>query len=148
MWGAGLSDERPLYADFLGTWILDPSSCVYEQGEPPRSGSYRIEEFDGALVFHISWVDAEGASQQAEFSGVPDGKPVPFAGGELADALSVRAVSARELRSSAYHGGRELMVAQRQLDATNTAMRVVQLVRMLNGPDLGNTSVYRKEFLN
>jgi hypothetical protein len=143
-----MSDARPLYADFLGTWVLEPDSCVYEQGEPPRAGTYRIEERDGTLFFQIEWTDADGACHRVEFSGKPDGQPVPFNGGDLADAMSVQAVSARELRSSAYREGKELMVAQRQLDGTKMAMRVVQLVRMMTGPDLGNSSVYRRELLH
>jgi hypothetical protein len=140
---SGLSDMSD-YSDFLGHWILDPASCRYEQGEPPRSGSYRIDEDEGRLVFTIDWVDAEGEAQQISFSGRPDGEPEPFAGGDLADALAVTAVSPRELTSSAFYRGVERMTAQRQLDATGAAMRVVQLVRLPDGTKLLNTSIYRR----
>lgn len=143
-----MASHRPLYADFLGTWVLVPERCDYEQGDPPISGSYVIEEHDGALVFHIEWTDAAGETHSADFSGVPDGQPVPFAGGDLADALSVTAVSDRELWSSAYREGEELMVAQRQLDDTRTAMRVVQLVRFRGGTDAANVSLYRKQLVH
>jgi hypothetical protein len=143
-----MSTTSPSFSAFLGTWVLIPESCQYEQGDPPTAGRYVIAEDDGALTFRIEWTDAEGREQEVEFGGVPDGKPVPFDGGELADSLSVTLVSDRELRSSAFRGGKELMVAQRQLDATKTAMRVVQLVRIPNGPELANVAVYRREVVH
>src|SRR5687768_1949596 len=110
------------YADFLGTWILDPTSCAYQQGEPPRSGRYVIEESAGVLHFSIEWVDHVGAEHRVAFSGIPDGVARPFAGGDLADALSITAVSPRELTSAALYRGKERMFAQRQLDETGQAM--------------------------
>lgn len=140
-----MSTEASLYVDFLGTWRLIPESCDYEQGEAPRAGTYVIKERGGALVFDIDWTDAEGTTHSASFSGVPDGQPRPFAGGDLADALSVTAVSDRELCSSALWRGEELMVAQRQLDETKTAMRVVQLVRFRNGTEATNVAIYKRQ---
>jgi hypothetical protein len=134
-----------IYRDFLGLWQLIPESCQYEQGDPPTSGLYRIEEnLDGTLEFTAEWTDTDGKPESVSFAGFPDGTKMPFAGGELADALAVEAVSARELNSYAYLGGRELMVAQRQLDSTGQAMRVTQVVRLPNGESPGNVSVYRR----
>jgi hypothetical protein len=138
----------PPYEGFLGTWILLPDTCDYEQGEPPTAGTYTISEGAGRLDFSIDWTDADGASHHAEFGGPPDGSRVPFDGGELADALSIHAVSPRELTSSAYWKGDELMVAQRQLDDTGGAMRVTQVVRFPGGTSLANISVYRKRVVN
>lgn len=137
-------DDDAVYAGFLGRWILIPESCDYEQGEAPRDGAYRIEAREGRLWFTMEWTEADGTTRRAAFDGVPDGVPVPFAGGEAADALSVHAVSRRELRSSAYWQGEELMVAQRQLDESGTAMRVTQIVRFRDGTRLANVAVYRK----
>ena len=142
---AASSEElRQRYAGFLGLWLLDPTSCDYEQGEPPRSGSYEIREDGERLVFTMIWVDAEGQEQKAQFSGVPDGRHEPFGGGDLADALSVTAVSPRELTSAAFYGGVERMTAQRQLDESGAAMRVVQLVRLPDGTKLLNQSIYHR----
>ena len=139
-----MSDET--YAAFIGTWILIPESCDYEQGEPPQGGSYRIEAAaDGRLEFFIHWVDAEGEAHSATFGGVPDGRHAPYPGGDLADALSIDAVSPRELTSRAFYRGKERMVAQRQLDEHGLAMRVTQLVRLPDGQSLANVAIYRKK---
>lgn len=137
-------EPEPIYQGFLGTWTLDPGSCDYEQGEAPVEGTLRIEESQGTLEFLMDWTDAEGEHHQARMSGAPDGQIVPFAGGKLADAISVQAVSARELNTSAYWQGKELMLAQRQLDDTGQAMRITQVVRFPNGSTLANVGIYRK----
>lgn len=135
----------PVYRGFLGRWQLIPESCRYEQGAPPASGVYRIDAGpDGALHFHVEWVDADGTPGSVTFSGVPDGKLVPIEGGVLADALSIEAVSARELNSYAYLEGRALMIAQRQLDETGQAMRITQVVRLPSGERPANVAVYRR----
>ena len=134
-----------VYKDFLGLWQLIPESCQYEQGDPPQSGVYRIEENkDGTLEFTAEWTDAEGKADSVSFSGFPDGTKMPFNAGELADSLAIEAVSPRELNSYAYLDGRELMVAQRQLDATGQAMRITQIVRLPNGESPGNVAIYRR----
>ncbi len=138
-----MDDNRP-YAKFLGIWTLIPESCQYEQGDPPESATHRIAEDGGNLVFAMHWVDSKGNSHQMEFAGPPTGEAIPFDAGELADALVVRAVSARELTTSAMSRGQELMVAQRQLDETGTAMRITQIVRFPNGSSECNVGVYRK----
>ena len=128
---------------FLGTWMLDPSSCRYEQGAPPREGRYTIaERDDGRLEFTAAWVDAEGESDTVTFSGPPDGTHVPFGDGSLVDALSITAVSPRELNSSGWIGDREVMIAQRQLDETGNAMRVTQVVFLPDGSTPANVSIY------
>lgn len=139
-----MTDPAPTFAAFLGAWQLIPASCVYEQGEPPRSGSYEISEDGATLVFSMRWEDAMGEHHHLSFSGRPDGEAAPYEAGELADSLSVSAVSTRELNTSAYLRGEEIMVAQRQLDDTLMAMRITQVVRLVGGTSLFNTSVYRR----
>ncbi len=136
------------YAGFLGTWVLIPGSCVYEQGPAPRDGTYTIEDRAGTLAFTIDWTAADGTAHHVEFAGRPDGVAVPFAGGEVVDAMAIEAVSPRELRSSAFWKGAELMVAQRQLDASGQVMRVTQLVRFVDGRRLANVALYRKRVLS
>lgn len=143
-----MSGPAALYQDFLGSWQLIVESCDYQQGDPPRSGSYEISEESERLVFKMRWIDAEGASHEMQFSGVPDGSQEPFAGGELADALCVESVSPRELNSVATFRGKRRMVAQRQLDETGMAMRVTQVIFLPDGSHLANVAVYRKVVSN
>ena len=133
------------HSAFLGTWRLVPDSCRYEQGTPPREGAYRIRALDdGQLEFTASWVDADGKDHSVTFSGHPDGRRSPL-GGDPVDALSVHAVSPRELNSSGWIGEREVMIAQRQLDDTGQAMRVIQVVRLPDGTAPANVAIYVRQ---
>ena len=84
------------YARFHGVSILDTATCRYAQGEPPQSERQSISADDGELVFAIESVDAKGESHSAVFRGKPDGVPVIFEGGPLAEFhLSGCAISGR-----------------------------------------------------
>jgi hypothetical protein len=139
-----MSKKDPDYHAFIGSWILDPASCQYQQGDPPKAGSYRIEEEGEQLSFAMQWIDSAGENHEARFSGPYDGTKVSFAGGDLADELCIEVVSERELNSEAYYRGKRRMVAQRQLDETLTAMRISQVVFLPDGSHLANVSLYRK----
>ncbi len=135
----------PIYQKFLGMWVLDVESCVFEQGDPPTSGSIKILADGEELVFEMKWIALDGESHFASFRAKPDGGLIPFDGGGLADALSVTAVSDRELNSSAFRDGFELMSARRKLSADALKMHVVQTVRLPDGLTPSNHSVYHKE---
>lgn len=132
---------QPQYFSFLGQWELVPESCIYEQGEAPLSAAYTIEENDGALTFHMEWTDSSGESHKYSFSGRPDGEQKPFAGGDLADALSITAVSDTELNSAAFFKGRELMKATRTLENDGVYMDIRQSVVL---PDLTEPTNYSR----
>ena len=140
-------DTTAPYSKFLGTWTLDPASCIYEQGSPPQEAIYHIVERAGVLHFIIDWVDEKGKQERVEFSGVPNGERAPFAGGLLADAMSVDAPSESELISAAYWQSEERMVATRTLSASGKSMRVLQMVRLPDGNELCNQSTYFKNAL-
>ncbi len=136
--------SEPIYERFLGKWILDVASCIYEQGDPPKSGTYEITKHGEKISFRMQWVDAENEAYDMTFSGVPDGEPTPFAGGDLADALSITAVSKDRLNTSAYMKGVELMIATRTLSEDGASMRITQTVRLPDGTEPTNTSTYHR----
>jgi hypothetical protein len=134
-----------LYSGFLGSWSLIPESCQYEQGEAPIRGTITIEEVADELRFTMRWTMPGSPDEEAAtFAGRPNGQPFAFAGGKLADAMTITVVASNDLRTTASFQGRELMVVQRQLDATGQAMRVTQVVRLRGGSAPANVSVYRR----
>lgn len=132
------------YDNFLGTWVLDPITCEYEQGDPPRADRHRIEKDGGDLVITMDWTDADGETHHASFRAPPNGQEVAFNGGPLADTLCLAAPSPTELNLSASRDGLELMTATRTLDADGTMLHLLQTVHL---PDLtapANRSIYYK----
>ena len=143
-----MTEKLEIYSEFLGSWVLIPDSCKYEQGNPPQSSLYYIFQKDDQLVFRIEWVDDKGENSNIEFGGIPNGIPVPFSGGELADEISIEAKSNKELNSIAFKKGQTRMIAQRQLDETDQAMRVTQVVYHEDGTQSANIGIYQKQVLN
>lgn len=136
---------KPIYQGFLGSWVLDVETCDYEQGDPPKSAIYKIAEAGDELVFDMDWIDANDESHHASFQAPPDGTHLPFNGGELADTLSVTAVSEHQLNSSAYRGGIELMVAARSLSEDGSKMEVLQKVNLPDGTSPTNRSTFHRQ---
>ncbi len=134
--------HQKIYQDFLGVWELEPDTCIYQQSEPPRAGHYIISEVREGLNFQMSWTDASGEEQTHSFTGVPDGDARPFAGGELADSLSVSAPSVTELNTAAYFKDRELMSVKRVLLPGGTHMEVLQAVHLPDGTTPTNIARY------
>lgn len=137
-------DNTRLYSGFLGAWELEPEHSVFEQSAPPQSGAYKIEECSLGLSFTMQWIDSSGQDFTVRFEGAPDGQPRPFAGGDLADALAVVPVSNRELKTSAYLKGHELMVATHRLSGTGLHMRLTQTVHLPDGTSPSNHVRYRR----
>ena len=136
--------SEPVYQRFLGDWTLDVATCEYEQGEPPQSGTYRIEASGDEVNIAMDWIDAEGESHHVSFRGRPDGSRMPFNGGPLADALAITAPSQKELNSAAFRDGVELMTATRTLSDDGVRMIIEQTVHLPDGTSPTNVGVYHR----
>ncbi|MCH9806952.1 MAG: hypothetical protein K0U74_04405 [Alphaproteobacteria bacterium] len=137
--------SKPIYQKFLGSWVLDVDTCTYEQGDPPKSATYRIAEDGDELVFDMDWIDADGETHHVSFRARPDGSPIPFNGGDLADSLVVSAPSENELCSSALRGGVELMTAERKLLGDDAVMDLMQRVYLPDGTSPTNRSKFHRQ---
>jgi hypothetical protein len=136
--------SEKLYRRFIGHWELDPASCDYKQGDPPKTGTYVIREDGDDLIFDMAWTDQAGTPHEASFRGTPDGEAKPFNGGDLVDSLTITAESRSELNSSASMKGQPLMHATRTPIDDDT-MRIVQVVYLPDGSAPANKSVYRRQ---
>ncbi len=134
--------EMPIYQNFLGEWVLVPDSCEYEQGEAPQAGFYAIQESGNELEFQMGWIDSEGEQHAHSFRCAADGEHYKFAGGDLADAISVTASSETSLDSSAFYQGTERMMAYRTLVDNGAVMEVIQKVCLPGGGALSNLAKY------
>ena len=134
----------PIYHHFLGTWELDPTTCAYEQGAPPRADRHRIEADGGDLVITMDSTDADGEDHHVSFRAPANGQEIPFDGGPLADTLCLTTPSPHELHLSASCGGLELMTATRTLDADGLALHLVQTVHLPDFTAPTNRGTYRK----
>lgn len=129
---------------FLGTWRLQPELSEYELGPPPQEGLYRITREGESYIFDITWKTADGQQLETSFSGIPDGKQVPYENPQLADALSFTRVDDLTLDSESFKGGQGIAHARRELIKDGRVMRVTQSGWLPDGAAFSNISYYQK----
>src|SRR5687768_1321616 len=67
---------NPMNADrfpYEGSWELLPELSIYQEGEAPRCGNYRITREGVTASFHIEWESADGKRGDVRFAGRCDG---------------------------------------------------------------------------
>jgi len=129
--------------NYLGRWRLVPELCLYESGDPPRSGLYVIEADSEAVHISISWETDEG-THHVEFSGPTDGTKVPAQAPGVTH-LSLTHVDSVTLDSSAYADNREIAYARRCASQSGDLLATVQEVSRDDGSTFRNFQVYRRD---
>ncbi len=63
--------------NFLASWQLFPEKGVYESGERPKSGIYKIEAAGGdkkELIVYNNWVTLENQAFASQYKIIADGE--------------------------------------------------------------------------
>jgi hypothetical protein len=128
---------------FLGTWALLAEASVYEQGDPPRSGTYTLSKDGDALHFAVAWTDNAGQARTVEFSMVPDGLRRPLED-PAASSGSLTFVDAQTLDSSVFQGDVLVAHARRTLEEDRQRMKVVQSSVRADGSRFSNVAYYQR----
>ncbi len=129
---------------FLGTWILDADESEFEQGEPPRSATLKIEDNFGMAIFTMNQVSAEGEVTNDSFEAMPDGPEVKLGKSGLVDAMRLVFENDRNLVSEARRGGLTIMKAERELSDDGSTLTITQTVHLVDVSSFTNVSVYRR----
>ena len=128
----------------LGTWILDTEESDFEQGEPPRSATLKIDENFGVAVFTMNQVASDGEVTNDTFEAMPDGPEVRLGKSGLVDAMRLVFQGDRNLISEARRGGLTIMKADRELSDDGRTLTVTQTVHLVDVASYTNVSVYRR----
>lgn len=131
-------------APFLGTWILDADESEFEQGDPPKSATLKIEDNFGMAVFTMNQVGADGELTNDTFEALPDGPEVKLGKSGLVDAMRLIFNGQKNLVSEARRGGLTIMKAERELSEDGRTLTVTQTVHLVDVASFTNTSVYRR----
>ena len=129
---------------FLGNWILDADESEFEQGEPPKSATMKIDDNFGMAVFTMNQVAADGEVTNDTFEAMPDGPEVKLGKSGLVDAMRLTFASPRNLVSEARRGGLTIMKADRELSEDGRTLTVTQTVHLVDVASFTNVSVYRR----
>ncbi len=129
---------------FLGNWILDADESEFEQGEPPKSATMKIEDNFGMTVFTMNTVSADGEVTNDSFEAIPDGPEVKLGKSGLVDAMRLVFKNDRNLVSEARRGGLTIMKAERELSEDGRTLTVTQTVHLVDVDSFTNVSVYHR----
>lgn len=129
---------------FLGSWILDAEASDFEQGDPPKSATLKIEDNFGMARFSMNQVAADGEVTNDMFEAMPDGPETKLGKSGLVDAMRLVFDGDRNLVSEARRGGLTIMKAERELSDDGNTLTVTQTVHLVDVASFTNISVYRK----
>ncbi|MEP4034675.1 hypothetical protein [Roseibium polysiphoniae] len=129
---------------FLGTWILDAAESEFEQGDPPKSATLKIEDNFGMAVFSMNTVSADGEITNDSFEALPDGPEVKLGKSGLVDAMRLVFDGDDKLVSEARRGGLTIMKATRELSTDRQTLTVTQVVHLVDVDSFTNVSVYKR----
>jgi hypothetical protein len=129
---------------YLGTWILLPELCLYEEGNPPASGIYRISQLGDDVRISIEWKAQDGSKHQIEFQAPDSGVKQP-SNNPGTSHFSITRVSPLILDSRAYAGEEEVGYARRRASDDGLLLATVQAGRRTNGTSFRNFQVYRRQ---
>jgi hypothetical protein len=129
---------------FLGQWVLDVATCVYEQGLPPKYESHHLRMEGDELIIDMNRTDADGQIHNLTFRTRVDGQRMPFNGGPLADEISAVLNGGSELSVSAWRAGIELMFAERRISDDGSQMDLYQQVNLPDGSSPSNEATFRR----
>lgn len=124
-------DARP----FEGTWRLLPEESVFERGEAPQSGTYRIAAMPGGLAFTLDFIDWAGKQRHIEFRLLWDSDT----------PASLELVDARTLNTTIEEDDRVVAHATRVLSEDGTRMEIVERTFTPDGKPVVNRGAYRRE---
>lgn len=90
--------------NFLGSWQLFPEKGMYEWGERPRSGIYKVESTgnDRLLSININWVTLEGQAFESSYVVLPDAQEHPFENSEIADRVKATVIDGISFEITLY----------------------------------------------
>lgn len=129
---------------FLGTWILDTVQSTFEQGDPPKSATLKIEDHFGMARFTMNQVSPEGEVTNDTFEAIPDGPEVKLGKSGLVDAMRLVFEGDRNLVSEARRGPLTIMKADREVSEDGNTLTVTQTVHLVDVASYKNISVYRR----
>lgn len=134
--------ERWLHA-FVGVWQMDPKRCTYQEQDPPRSSTQRIEVREGRVLFHVESVLSDGWGVSYVLSRVADGVERRHLEPEIADTLLTR-IEDRTLETISRRGDLITRHTIRTLSRDGRTLSVTQLGVTNAGRPFRNTSMYHR----
>ncbi len=132
--------------NFLAAWQLFPEKGIYEHGERPKSGFYKIESPEGKkeLIINQNWVTLENQALTSQYHVIADGSLNPFDQHELADQAQVNFIDSISFEIHFYRKGEVVLHIVHDI-MPNGYLRIIQQGFREDGTRYTNTEQYHKQ---
>ena len=127
-----------------GTWRFLPAESTYESAPAPKESKRQwIPDGDGVKFLHDG-INAEGKPFHTEFRAAYDGKPVPFVGGTLYDAVALFSTGPRKVEQIFTLKGKVTVKAVRTISKDGKKMTIDSRGSRADGTKFKNILVYER----
>ena len=132
--------------NFISSWQLFPEKGIYELGNRPKSGIYKIEATDSKKEIAISsnWVTLENQAFSTAYKMFADGDLHPFADTDIADEVKTVFVDAICFETCFYKNKEVILEVVHQL-LPNGYLSVTQKGLTPQQQPYVNTEIYHKQ---
>jgi hypothetical protein len=132
--------------NFLASWQLFPEKGVYEEGERPKSGIYKIEAVPDTkdLTIYHNWVTLENQAFSSQYTLCADGALNDFSDYELADKIQVAFPDGISFTIHFYKKGEVALHVVHEI-MPNGYLRITQQGVKADGSSYTNSEIYHKQ---
>lgn len=132
--------------NFLASWQLFPEKGTYEQGERPKSGTYKIESPEGKkeLIISHNWVTLGNQAFASEYRMNADGGLNSFDQHDLADQVQVIFTDSISFEVHFYKKGEATLHIVHEI-MPNGYLKITQQGVKDDGASYTNTEIYHKQ---
>ena len=132
--------------NFLASWQLFPEKGIYEQGERPKSGIYKIEAVENKKELSIShsWTTIENQGFSSQYKVMADGEIHEFDDPQFSDAVQVSFTDSITFEMHFYRSGQVILHIIHEI-MPNGYLKISQQGFTSAGAPFTNTEIYHKQ---
>lgn len=132
--------------NFLASWQLFPEKGIYEYGERPKSGIYRMEAVTDPkqLVIHHNWVTLENQAFAAEYRVSAEPGLQPFENTAVADHTQLNFTDGITFSIHFYRSGQVVLHVMHEI-MPNGYLKVTQQGVRTDNTSYINAEIYHKQ---
>ena len=132
--------------NFLASWQLFPEKGTYEQGERPKSGTYKVEPVEGKkeLIVSHNWVTLENQAFASQYQVQADGNLNLFEQHDFAEKVQVLFPDSISFEIHFYKKGEATLHIVHEI-MPNGYLRITQQGMRDDGTAYTNAELYHKQ---
>jgi hypothetical protein len=132
---------------FLGTWKLNPAKSKFTPGPPRKSETRLVETSPHGMKVSVKRVNADGSTQEFEYTTNLDNKPYPIVGDgpEGADSIAANLTSSNTIQSTLKKAGKAIVTSTSTVSADGKVLTITSKGTQANGEAFSIVAVYDKQ---